>query len=237
MSSAFSTSEAIQYGFARFGEESGYCLKLLGCVELVSLVGASMIAYHMTLLCQLITQLDSAPPDAMVYAFVGSYLLVRIPGQVLINKALLMLYDGRKISRDEVLGFDFGYHMSAALRLAAAGLVYTCWSLLGMLAIIPGILISSTRKFFKFLIVDRDADAIQSICASREIAANDTGELISLNIFTTLTRLIGILCLGIGFIPASAICGLAEVYAYKRLVQAHDSELEHVGTQPLERYS
>lgn len=230
MTNAFSTSEAIQYGFSRFGEESGYCLRLIGAVEALSLIGSLTVAYLITVASQVITQLDSVPPDAILYAFIPTYFVMRVAGQVLVNKSLLMLHDGRKITWDEVLGFDFGYHFGTIMKVTAATVVYSLWAvLLTLLFVLPGLFATSTLRFFKFVIVDREADAVDGLRESYELCGPYKGELVSLNVLSTMMRLAGLACLGIGFIPASAVCGLAEAYAYKRLVQANDYQHQHLG--------
>lgn len=234
MPAAFTTSEAIQYGFSRFGEEAGYCFGLFAAVESVTLIASFVVAYHITVASQLITQMDSVPPDALLYAFLPTYFVIRIAGQVLVNKSLLMLHDGRKISWDEVLGFDFGYHFPAMMRMLAATVVYSIWAtVLTFLVILPGLFASSTLRLFKFVIVDHETDAVEGLRESYELAGESKGELVSLNVLSTVMRGVGLLCLGIGFIPASAICGLAEAYAYKRLSQAQEFVQQHGGTQRL----
>lgn len=234
MTAAFTTSEAIQYGFSRFGEESGYCLGLLAGVEIISLLASSVVAYHICVLARLITQMDSMPPDSIVYAFIPTYFVIRTFAQVPVNKALLMLHDGRKITRDELLGFDYGYHFSVMMRMTAASIVYGIWaSFLTIVFILPGLFATSTLRFFKFAIVDKETDAVEGLRLSYEISGESKGELISLNVLSSVIRLLGLLCLGIGFIPASAICGLAEVYAYKKLAIAHDYQLQNAGTVKL----
>jgi uncharacterized membrane protein len=224
----------MQYGFTKFGEESGYIVSLMGAVEAVTLVSSAVIAFQVCFLAQWITQLDSTPPDTFWYAFIPAYFIIRIAGQVLVNKALLMLHDGRKISWDEILGFDFGYHIPLIMRMMAATIAYWMWAmLLTLILIIPGLFATSTLRFFKFTIVDHDTDAVEGLRESYELAGENKGELVSLNVLTSGMRLIGMLCLGVGFVPASAICGLAEAYAYKRLAQAYEYQQQHLGTQQL----
>jgi hypothetical protein len=233
MTAAFTTSEAIQYGFARFGEETSYCFGLFFGVELACLVSSVVLASCVALGAQLITGLDSLPPDAIVYPFVPIYLLIRTIAQVMINKALLMLHDGRKITLDEILGFDWGYHLPTALRMVAASIVYSFWAgALTFVLVIPGLLASSNLRFFKFVIVDGETPAIEGLRESFAISGTSKGELVSLNVLSTVMRLVGLLCLGVGFIPVSAICGLAEAYAYKRLVQANEFQQQHAAPVP-----
>lgn len=228
MTAAFTTSEAIQYGFSRFGQETTYCLALFAGVELACLVSSVVLASSAAIVAQRISELDSLPPDAIVYLFVPIYLFIRTVAQVMVNKALLMLHDGRKITLNEILGFDWGYHMPAALRMVGASVVYSIWTGGMTLALIlPGLFASSNLRFFKFVIVDREAPAIEGLRESYEIAGTSKGELVSLNVLSSVMRLVGLVCLGVGFIPVSAICGLAEAYAYKRLVQAYEFQQQH----------
>jgi hypothetical protein len=233
MTAAFTTSEAIQYGFTRFGEETGYCFSLFASVEVVCLVSSAVLSYLIALGAQLITGLDSLPPDSMVYPFIPIYFILRTAAQVMVNKALLMLHDGRKITWDEILGFDWMYHLPSALRMIAATIVYSMWSgVMTLVLILPGLFASSNLRFFKFIIVDRETPAIEGLRESYEISGTSKGELVSLNVLSSVMRLVGLLCLGVGFIPVSAICGLAEAYAYKRLVQAYEFQQQHAAPVP-----
>jgi hypothetical protein len=233
MTAAFTTSEAIQYGFTRFGEETGYCFGLFFTVEAACLVSSAVLSVLTALAAQLITGLDSLPPDSFVYPFIVIYFLLRTTAQVMVNKALLMLHDGRKISWNEILAFDWGYHLPSAMRMIAATIIYSIWSGVMTLAlIVPGLFASSNLRFFKFIVVDRETPPIEGLRESYEISGTSKGELVSLNVLSSVMRLVGLLCLGVGFIPVSAICGLAEAYAYKRLVQAYEFQQQHAAPLP-----
>jgi hypothetical protein len=228
MTAAFTTTEAIHYGFSRFGEETAYCFGLFGGVELFCLVSSAVLSYQIALVGQLVMQFHTMPPDAMVYPFLPIYFVLRTCAQVFVNKALLMLHDGRKISFDEMLGFDWVYHFPIVMRMIGATIVYMLWfSTLSMALFVPGLFASSNLRFFKFVVVDRETPAIEGLRESYEIAGTSKSELVSLNVLSSVMRLTGLCCLGIGFIPVSAICGLAEAYAYKRLVQAYEFQQQH----------
>lgn len=221
-----SAKEAMQYGYGQFQAESGRCIAFLLSVEIVILAAACSLSLSITALAQLITQLDSPPPDTFWYVFAVTYSVLRCCAQVLVNKWLLLLSEGRVISKDELLGFDFGYHFSAMLKMLAASMVFNIFTVVGTFFFIaPGLYSVSTLRFYKFLIVDRDADAVQGLRESYEICGDTKGELIALSVVSFFLKVAGLLCFGIGFIPVNAVCGLAEAYAYKRLLQAY--ELDH----------
>lgn len=233
MTAAFTTSEAMHYGFTRFGEETRYCIGLFASIELFCLVSSVVLSYQVALIAQLVMQFDTMPPDAIVYPFFPIYFILRTCAQVLANKALLMLHDGRKITFDEILGFDWTYHFPIVVRMMGASIVYMMWqTTLTLALLVPGLFASSNLRFFKFVVVERETPAIEGLRESYEIAGTSKGELVSLNVLSSVMRLTGLLCLGIGFIPASAICGLAEAYAYKRLVQAYEFQQQHAMPQP-----
>lgn len=220
---SFSAAEALRYGFSKYQSEAGHCLRFLFAIEAVVLISAVTAALNTTALAQLITQLDSPPPDTFWYVFAGAYLIFRCLAQVLVNKWLLLLADGRIISRDEILGFDFGYHFGSMLKMLAASIIFSVYAVLGsFFLVIPGLYALSTLRFYKFLIVDRDADAVEGLRESYELCGDSKGQLIGLSLMSIVLRLGGVLCLGIGLIPMNAVCGLAEAYAYKKLVENYE---------------
>jgi uncharacterized membrane protein len=226
---AFSASEALQYGFSRFNSESGHCLKFLFGVEISILFASLSISLMVTALAQLITQLDSAPPDTFLYVFIPTFLILRCGAQVLVNKWLLLLSEDRVISRDEVLGFDFAYHFSSILKMLAASLVYAVFTLVGsLLLLMPGLYVFSTLRFYRLFIVDRDADAIEALRESYQISGDSKGQIVALSFLSLVLRLAGLVCLGVMYVPASAVCGLAEAYAYKKLLAAYEEETTKV---------
>jgi hypothetical protein len=224
-SSAFTATEALRYGYGTFNTESGQCLRFLFSVELSVLVAAISLSLMVSALAQLITQLDSAPPDTFWYLFIPIYAVLRCGAQVLVNKWLLLLSEGRVISRDEVLGFDFGYHLSAILKMLAASMVYSVFTFIGsLLFFMPGLYALSTLRFYRFLIVDRDADAVEGLRESYQICGDSKGQIIALMFYSLVLKTVGLLCLGLLYVPMSAVCGLAEAYAYKKLILVYEQQ-------------
>jgi uncharacterized membrane protein len=225
-SSDFNAMEAMRYGFSTYGTDSGYCLRFLIAVEAVIFLAAVSVSLSLSALTQLITQLDSLPPDTFWYLFIPTFLIFRCSAQVLINKWLLLLNDGRMISRDEILGFDFAYHLAAIFKMLAASFVYNVFTFIGtLLVFVPGLYAFSTLRFYRFLIIDRDADAVEGLRESYQLCGRSKGQIIVLNVFTLLLKLAGLLCFGVGYFPASAVCGLAEAYAYRKLVLVYEQDL------------
>jgi len=129
------------------------------------------------------------------------------------------------MSFDELLGFDFGYHLPTTLRLTAASLVFNFSTMfLSLLLVVPGLFAASTLRFYKFIIVERDADAVQGLKESFELSGAHKGQLMKLSAITAGFKLLGLCLFGIGFVPACAVSGLAEAHAYKMLMQEYDQE-------------
>jgi uncharacterized membrane protein len=219
----FSAMEALQAGFATFGEHAGHCVMVMAAVEGCCLLAAFTVGRNITVATQVLTQMDSVPPDTFVYAFIAVYLIVRCAAQVIVNKWLLMLHDGREMTMDELLGFDMVYQVPQMLRMMAASLVFSIYAVLGtLMLVVPGLLATSTLRFYKFLIVDKNADAVEGLRESYELSSHHKGGLVTFNILSGLVKLLGLAFFGIGYVPASAACGLAEAYAYRQLVRAYD---------------
>lgn len=221
--STFTAMDALRFGFSRYAQEAGYCFVFLGFVEIVLLWSAATAAFLMVTLAQLIMQLDAAPPDSYFYAFVISYLVIRSGGQGIVNKWMLMMYDGQKVPFAELLGYDFIFHMPLMIKMVAASLVFNFYVIFGtFLFVLPGLFASSTLRFYKFVIAEQEVDSIDGLRQSYEISGAYKGELVALNVMTSLLKAVGALFFGVGLIPACAISGFAEAYAYKRLLSAED---------------
>ncbi len=218
--SPFSASAAIHAGFDTFKENSSYCLIFLLSVEIVSLVAAGCLSMNTCLAIELLTQLDSLPPETFVCLFVAYFLFLRCLMNVIVCKVFLLLAEGKKVTVDDVLGFDVPYHLPLLLRYLAGSLVFLGWGLLGTLCfVLPGIFLTAELRFYKFLVTDRDADSIQSLKESWELCGSSKGELVTFNILTGLLKLAGLACLVIGVVPATAVCVLSEVHAYRTLTR------------------
>jgi hypothetical protein len=224
----FSMQNALRFGFDVFKENAGYCTMLMLSIEAISIISAAALAGNLTVAAMLIMQLDVPPPDTFFYSFLVLYMFIRTLMNVPLSKAFLMLSDGRKISADELLGFDTMFYMPAFFRLLAANFIFACYTLFGtFLLIVPGIFVAANLRYYKFFIVDQNADAVESLRESYEIAGNKKPELVSFFIATSLIKAVGLLCLGVGVVPASAICTLAEAFAYKTLLEQADSLPQH----------
>jgi uncharacterized membrane protein len=225
MEPPFSAMEAMRYGFARYGEEGGACFVFLALVEFLCLLSSAVLAFNAVIGAQTLFQLNVAPPESPFVAFIAFYLLIRSTAQLVINKWLLYLHDEREFGFNELFGFDCMQNVAAAARMAAASLVYTFYTCFGtFLLILPGLFAASTLRFYRFLIIDRDTDAIEGLRESFELSGPYKGQLINLHIMTSLLKLAGLCVFGIGYIPAAAISGLAEAYAYRRLLEEYDEE-------------
>jgi hypothetical protein len=216
----FSAINALRFGWHTFSENAGYCCGFLGLVEAACIVAAAVLAFHFVLAAQMLFQLDSPPPESYVLAFLVIYFCLRCPAQVLLNRWLLLLSDQQYVSYSELFSFDFLVQIPLIIRLAAASFIFNCYCLLGTcFLILPGVLVSSTLRFYKFLIIDSEADAVQSLRESYELTRDYKGQLVGLNVLCTTLKVLGLCVFGIGWVPASAVCGLAEAYAYRKLLE------------------
>lgn len=220
---SFSASTALSAAFATFKQNSSYCLVFLSAIEIVSLVAAASLAMNTCAVVQLLTQLDCLPPETFPCVFIAYFIVLRCLMNVVVCKVFLLLSEGKKVTVDDVLGFDVPYHLPLMLKYFASALVFFVYATLGtILFVLPGIFVTSTLRFYKFMVVDRDADSIQGLKDSYELGLSCKGELVSFNIMTALLKLAGLACLVVGLVPATAICTLAEAHAYRILGGAAD---------------
>ena len=180
----FSATEALRYALDKFNEDAGYCCGFLGLIELVCLAASAVLSFHCVLAAQLLFQLDSPPPESYLsLAFLVIYFCLRCPCQLVINRWFLLLLDGQHVSYDELFSFNFLSQVPLVLRLAAASIICSCYTLLGtILLVFPGVFAASTLRFYKFLIIDRDADAVQALRQSYEICGESKGQLVGLSL-------------------------------------------------------
>ncbi len=72
--------------------------------------------------------------------------------------------------------------------------------------------------FAPFFIVDQDMSALGALQMSWNVTSDQKLKTAALALLTPLIVLAGVLCLGVGIIPAMNVCGLAWASAYRQMV-------------------
>src|SRR5262249_9770898 len=93
-----------------------------------------------------------------------------------------------------------------------------------LLVIVPGLLVASTLRFYKFLIVEAETDAVVGLRESYELSGSCRGSLVLFTLASAFLKCGGLCCFLVGWIPASAVAGLAEVSIYRHLQAAKTRE-------------
>ena len=104
------------------------------------------------------------------------------------------------------------------LKNAASTLMVTLYTLAGtLILVVPGVIAVSVLRFYKYLVLEDDEDAITSLRGSYELAAPHLGQLVMLQVMFIAIKCVGLLLLVVGLVPASVVCGLAEACAFNEL--------------------
>jgi hypothetical protein len=214
----FSASRALSLGWQKYSGDAAYCWCVLGSIELLCVLSSFVISFHAVLVAQLLFQLDAPPPDSYIVMFLLSYALVRTAAQPVLSRWLVNLADGTKMTTDDLLGFDVAAHLPVLLKNAVSTVVVTLYTLAGtLILIVPGIVAVSVLRFYKYLVLEDDEDAITSLRGSYELSAGHLGQLVLLQVLSLAIKGVGLLLLVVGLVPASVVCGLAEACAFNEL--------------------
>lgn len=219
----FSAAKALRLGFEKYSRDAGYCWCVVGGIELLCLLSALMISFHLVVIAQLLFQLESPPPDSYLTAFLVCYIIARTAAQPLISLWALNFAEGNKLSVDELLGFDVAKHLPAFFKNASGGFAAAaCIAAGSTILIIPGIIVASSLRFYKFLVLEDDQGAIAALRGSYELSGGHLAQLVSFQLLSFLIKVGGLLLFGIGVVPALAVCRLAEASAYEELKASRD---------------
>lgn len=91
-------------------------------------------------------------------------------------------------------------------------------ALIGLiLLIIPGIILIIRLQFFVYLIVDKNAGAIEAIQQSWEMTKGKTGNLFLFGLLLFAIEVAGLIALGVGLLVAAPVAFLAQAYVYRKL--------------------
>ena len=92
-----------------------------------------------------------------------------------------------------------------------------------ILLIIPGIIIGIRLQFYVYLMIDRNASAIESLKESFALTRGATWDLFVFGIMLGLINLAGALCLLIGLFATVPTSMVALAYVYRKLLQSSES--------------
>jgi uncharacterized membrane protein len=87
-----------------------------------------------------------------------------------------------------------------------------------ILLVVPGVVWALKYQFFPWLIVDKNMKGREALIASGKITKGQKGKLFVFWLAEMGAAIVGVICLGVGIIPAAAIIYMASVFVYKKLV-------------------
>lgn len=215
MNAAFARAQAL------FKQNTSYCLLVVSAAEVVVLLAALVLTINLGIAVMWLMQLDVAPPETWINLFFISAVVVRIPVDLIVSKIFLLLSGGRKITIDDVLSFDIGFYTPLALRLFLSGLIFALACSGAMVAlVVPGVVLASRWQFFRFALIDTDCGVAEGIMESARITRRFKSEAIKTVVATAAMRVLGLVLILIGFVPAQAMALLLEAVSYRQLAEA-----------------
>lgn len=158
---------------------------------------------------------DHLVPQALTYLNV----VVNLVTFLLYTKAVLLCMDDESAGIGEVLsGFKFLIPFSIA-----SFLFFLAISVGTMLLVIPGIFLGLALGLYSFLVIDQFMGPIEALKRSWEITKGHRLKLLFLYFVLSMVVFGGIICFGIGVIPASIVSTVALADVYRKLDAAYDN--------------
>lgn len=119
-----------------------------------------------------------------------------------------------------------------ALRLVAAQVLAFLIILIGLIFfIVPGIIFALKYFFVSTILVDQDLKIGESLRKSSQLTKGVRFELLLLSFVFLLVSILGLLALGVGFLPALIVIYLADAYVYNQLLEQSGMQVDHKSTE------
>jgi len=201
--SLFSIKEAFTYGWNALKSNFWFLVEVFATVIVTSAIFSGITQYaddNKLWLLSVVVQVVSA--IIQVLFGIGA---VRIT---------LALYAGEQISFKNLFlpaGKFWSYVWGSILYMLVmiAGFI---------LLVVPGVVWALKYQFFPWLIVDKNMKGREALIASGKITKGQKGKLFVFWLAEMGAAIVGVICLGVGIIPAAAIIYMASVFVYKKLV-------------------
>ena len=202
--SGFSATEAVSYGWKKFGENVGPIL--------VATVLLILAAVATDVLVRALTNTDFTDNSFSIGGSLST-IITNVVGFVIaagITRGALDITEGHKF--DIVAAFK----KLNIVNVIVTSLVVAVLTAIGfVLLIIPGIIVAFLTLFAVYFVVDKDTNAIDSIKGSLNLVKDNVGNTIVLILLSILVMIVGFLALCVGVLVAIPVLAIAWAYTYK----------------------
>lgn len=201
--SAFSISDALEFGWTKFRDNFAFFLVL----ELITI----LLSFSQYFLKALIQSTDfSMPVMLSVATFVAQMLLSMVT-----LSATIHLYNKNKVSVGDM--FKAAYMLPSFIGTVLLKSLIVVGGL--VLLIIPAIIWGVRFQYASYCVIDRKMRPLQALKQSSKITKGYRIKLFFFDIFMILINILGFLCFFIGLAVTVPVTMLAMAYVYKRLAE------------------
>ena len=168
-----------------------------------------IISWVLGLPSALVQWLSAAGPGLMLFNIIYA-LLVTGPVSYGVSYAYLKAARGEKLEIQDMFA-AFRNYWNAVLASLLAGVIIG----IGLfLLIVPGIIFACKLAFTPYLVVDRKMDVIDAIKGSWNMTSGYAGRVFLIGLLGVPIFILGLICLGVGVIPAVMwiSCAFASLY-------------------------
>ncbi|HEY3375749.1 MAG TPA: hypothetical protein VGK02_11925 [Candidatus Aquicultor sp.] len=154
----------------------------------------------------------------LILAVVGFILsLILLPVQIIVSIGAINI--ANKLTLEQKVAFsDLSSSYRLFFRFLGSSILAGIIALIGfILLIIPGIILAIRLQFYMYLIVDKNAGAIEALQQSWNMTKGLTGRLFLFGSLLFLIEILGVLALGVGILVAIPVIYLAQAYVYRIL--------------------
>ena len=201
----FSIDEAIQFGWKTTKDNLGFFVGLLVAVGLIYIIPSIVIE-------------AVKEKNAFLGAIfsIADWVLVTVVSIGLIRISLNFC-DGKKMTLEEALPVLFNQYR-LFFKILVASILYNLIVGTGLiLLIIPGIIWGIKFGFYEYFVVDKGADAVDSLKKSSAITKGVKWDLFVFGILLAIINLIGSVCLLVGLFVTIPTTMIALTFVYRKL--------------------
>ncbi|MDD5083808.1 MAG: hypothetical protein PHT88_02610 [Candidatus Moranbacteria bacterium] len=126
---------------------------------------------------------------------------------------MLSLYDGRAVKIADIFS-----QYPITFRYFVANVVYGIMVFAGLLLlVIPGVYLALRYQFYKYFLIDKRTDVVESLRESARITEGHKWQLLRFALVILAVNLLGFLALIVGLLVTMPLSMLATVYVYRKL--------------------
>ncbi len=205
---SFSIVDSLSYGWKTFKANWQFLVSVALVTFLVNLIPRQLSGWAE----------GELPGFTFLFSIMGALanLVVSIGSTVI----LLKLVD-QKIPRFDDLWKHYSLMLNYFLASALMGLIIFAGIIL---LIVPGLYFAVKYHFMMYFVVDKKMGPLEALRASGKITEGVKWKIVGLVLASAGVMILGALALGIGILVAIPVIGLADVYVYRKLLNAHHAE-------------